>query len=28
MNWDAFTEASTVVKVHWVAAMIALVLGL
>lgn len=27
MNWDAFNEASTVIKIHWVAAMIALALG-
>lgn len=27
MNWDAFSGASTVVKIHWIAAMIALALG-
>lgn len=27
MNWDAFTQASMVVKIHWVAAMLALLLG-
>ncbi len=27
MNWSAFTEASFVIQIHWVAAMVALVLG-
>jgi len=28
MNWTAFTEASLVIKFHWIAALLALVFGL
>lgn len=28
MNWDAFTETSFVIQVHWVAALMALVFGI
>lgn len=28
MNWKAFTEASLVIKFHWIAAMLALVFGI
>jgi len=28
MNWEAFTEASLVIQIHWVAALIALGLGI
>ncbi len=28
MNWKAFTEASLVIQIHWVAAMLALVFGI
>lgn len=28
MNWSAFTEASLIIQIHWVAAMIALIFGI